>query len=154
MIGDAILSEKIVKVICGFFRSPQNCRGYDLKTPIGKIADCAFRHHNLKDRDILELEKKIEKQESSIAALKAQVRDYAQDLYVIQSRAENEIRYRKYKRCLDNAWWCRKLRKVYALSASTHRGWKIAKYYDEKSELYCKWQKLWLALADKFKEAK
>lgn len=60
MMGDVILSEKNVKVICGFFRSPQNCRGYDLKTPIGKIADCAFRHHNLKDRDILELEKKLE----------------------------------------------------------------------------------------------
>lgn len=60
MMGDVILSEKNVKVICGFFRSPQNCRGYDLKTPIGKIADCAFRHHKLKDRAIFELEKKLE----------------------------------------------------------------------------------------------
>ena len=60
MIDDVILSEKNVEVICGFLRSPQNCRGYDLKTPIGKIADCAFRHHNLKDRSIFELEKKLE----------------------------------------------------------------------------------------------
>jgi hypothetical protein len=60
MMDNVILSEKNVKVICGFFRSPQNCRGYDLKTPIGKIADCAFRHHNLKDSAIFELEKKLE----------------------------------------------------------------------------------------------
>ncbi len=138
MMGDVILSEKNVKVICGFFRSPQNCRGYDLKTPIGKIADCAFRHHNLRDRYILELEKKLEKYESDIAELKAQVRDYAQGLYVIQSKAEKEIRHQKYNRCVAMAKLCH---------------WKMGVfiYHKEKNEFYFRWHKRWLELSEKFK---
>lgn len=46
---------------------------------------------------------KLEEQESEIAELQKQVRDYAQGLYVIQARAEKEARHQKYKRCLDNA---------------------------------------------------
>ncbi len=61
-------------------------------------------------------------------------------------------KYHKYNRCLDKAWWCRKLGLVYAISASTHRGWKIARYYDQKAELYRKWRKRWLEIAEKFKE--
>lgn len=60
----------------------------------------------------------------------------------------------RHTRCLDNAWWCRKLSNAYAWSASNLRGWKIAVYYDKKAELYRKWRKRWLALAEKFKEAK
>lgn len=60
----------------------------------------------------------------------------------------------KYKRCLNNAWWCRKSSNAYAWNASNHRGWKIAEYYDKKAELYRKWHKRWLELAQKFKEAK
>ena len=80
--------------------------------------------------------------------------------YVIENTAkvinaqEREIRHHKYKRCFDNAWWCLKLSKAYAWSASTHRGWKIAGYYDEKAELYRKWCKRWLKIAEQFKEEK
>ncbi len=97
---------------------------------------------------------KLEEQESVIAELQKQVHDYAQGLYVIQARAEKEARRHNYKRCMDNAWWCRKLSNVYALIASTHRGWKIARYYDDKAELYRKWHKRWLKIADQLKETK
>ena len=69
-------------------------------------------------------------------------------------RLLKKLRHSKYKRCLDNAWLCRKLSNAYALSAYTHRGWKIARYYDEKAEFYRKWRKRWQELAEKFKEAK
>lgn len=71
----------------------------------------------------------------------------------ILENADKEIRHNKSKRCLNNAWWCRKLSNTYTLSAYTHRGWKIARYYDEKAELYRKWHKRWLSIAEKFKEA-
>lgn len=63
-----------------------------------------------------------------------------------------DVEHHKYKRCLDNAWWCRKFRNVYALIAYTHRGWKIAGYYDDKAELYRKWSNRWMNLAKKFKD--
>lgn len=83
------------------------------------------------------------------------------NLFYIKSEADKviaekdkELRHQKHKRCLAMAMWCKKLSHVYALSAYTHRGWKIARYYDEKAELYRKWHKRWLELAEKFKEAK
>lgn len=69
-----------------------------------------------------------------------------------KSEADREIRRQKRKRCLNNAWWCLKLSNTYTLSAYTHRGWKVADYYYEKAELYRKWRKRWLEIADKFKE--
>ena len=55
--------------------------------------------------------------------------------------------HHKYRRCLDNAWWCRRSSNAYAWSASNLRGWKIAVYYDKKAELYRRWCKIWLELA-------
>lgn len=72
----------------------------------------------------------------------------------ILENAEKELRHHKYKRCLNNAWLCRKLSNTYTLIAYTHRGWKIAGYYDEKAELYRNWHKRWLELAEKFKPNK
>ena len=80
--------------------------------------------------------------------------------YVIEHTAdvingqEREFRHQKYKRCLNNAWFCQKLSKECALAAYTHRGWTIERHFDKKAELYRKWHKRWLAIAEKFKEEK
>ncbi len=63
-----------------------------------------------------------------------------------------ELRRHKYKRCLDNAWFCQKLSKECALVAYTHRGWTIESHFDNKAELYRKWRQRWVAIAEKFKE--
>ena len=94
-----------------------------------------------------EADKVIAEKDKEIAELKEQVHDYAQGLYVMQARAEKEARHHKHKRCLDNAWWCRRSSNAYAWSASNLRGWKIAVYYDKKAELYRRWCKIWLELA-------
>ena len=101
MIGDVILSKKNVKVICGFFRSPQNCRGYDLESPIGKIADCAFRHHNLKDRAIFELEKKLEVANSLLECERQKSARLNRELEDVKSTAYAKVR--KLKRALYKA---------------------------------------------------
>lgn len=63
------------------------------------------------------------------------------------------IARQKYRRCLDNAWWCRKMSNAYTWDACTHRGWTIAGYYDKKAEFYRKWRGRWIKIAEEFKEA-
>lgn len=92
-----------------------------------------------------------------IAGLKADYKEACERLQTANLIKDEQLAatlHQKYKRCLDNAWYCKKLSLVYTLSAYTHRGWKIARYHDEKAELYRKWQKRWLKLSEKFKEAK
>lgn len=92
-----------------------------------------------------------------IAELKADYKeacDRLQTANLIKDEQLAAARHHKYTRCLDNAWWCRKLRNVYALIAYTHRGWKIAGYYDDKAELYRKWSERWLNIAERLKEVK
>ena len=78
-------------------------------------------------------------------------RKYWRKEYLIEYK---ECSYQKYKRCLDNAWFCRKLSKECALVAYTHRGWTIERHFDNIADLYRKWHVRWLAIAEKFKEAK
>lgn len=105
------------------------------------------------DKVIADLEEshkmEVEQLLMEIVELKKQVHDYAQGLYVMQARAEKEARHDKYKRCLDNAKWCKL--------------WYEEEKYDWKKKdahhwfrvsLYDKWHKRWLGLAEKFKEAK
>ena len=58
-------------------------------------------------------------------------------------RAEREARHHKYKRCLAMARWC-----VQIMIFNSKYG------TDKKWHLFKKWHKRWLALAEKFKEAK
>lgn len=107
-----------------------------------------------------EADKVIAEKDAEIALLKDKA-NYNECAYKFKSEEladtcrfyEDELRHQKYKRILDNVWWCRKLSREYAWSASTHRGWKIAGYYSDKAELFRKWHKRWLKIADKFKEA-
>lgn len=100
-----------------------------------------------------EADKVIAKKDKEIAELRKQVHDYAQGLYVIQARAEKEARHQKYRRCL--------LRSVIAEMNAIHfkdlfydAGSEVlANEYNKQITIHYKWQKRWLALADKFKEA-
>ena len=61
------------------------------------------------------------------------------------------IRHQKYKRCLAMAKWCFTKSNYHFVLA---RHGEDAKKNSRKSELYAKWHKRWLELADKFKEDK
>ena len=78
-----------------------------------------------------------------IAELKNQIHEYAQGLYEIQSRAENEIRHGKYKRCLAMSEWCNSEIGI----ADTDGDYKAMQWYQ-------KWYERWLKIAEQFKEAK
>ena len=149
------LPKELVRKLSGFFMLEENCRGYDPNTPIGEIAEHAFKHWQRHEQEVDKLKRVIRHNADLLELEKEKVADarrIACDFQNVIRDIEEKFRNQKYKRCLDNAWWCRKLINVYALSAYTHRGWKIAGYYNEKAELYRKWHKRWLAIADKFKE--
>lgn len=86
---------------------------------------------------------KLEEQESEIVELKKQVHDYAQGLYVIQARAEKELRHSNYKRCLAMASICRLRARWFGDNA-----------FYKKEQWALQWHKRWLELAEKFKPNK
>lgn len=92
-----------------------------------------------------------------IAELQNQVHDYAQGLYVIQARAENEASHYKYKRCAALAQEWRNYAAFCGMQSSchNHRGFgKTAEKYTWKEIHAWKCVKRWLDIAEKFKEAK
>lgn len=117
-------------------------------------SDTELYYKHQADKVIAELKAQKAQAEDDCAYWKTMAQKNAADNAVMaKQRAEalKRERHHKYKRCLDNAWWCRNSSNAYAWSASNLRGWKIAVYYDKKAELYRKWHKRWLELSEKFK---
>lgn len=58
-----MIDENESKIISSFFKKPELTRGYDLRSPLGMIANSAFHHWNeveIKDERIRELESKLQ----------------------------------------------------------------------------------------------
>lgn len=92
---------------------------------------------------------KLEEQESEIVELKKT--SPAQGLYVIQTRAEKELRHQKYKRCMAMA--------DYAMYHHFRMLYIYGKSLDNDKAVFkinygLRWRSRWLALAYQFKEAK
>lgn len=69
--------------------------------------------------------------------------------WVLKSAAVKELRYQKYKRCLNKAEWCEERCARYdALQERTGFDWS------KEIDFYFRWYQRWLELAEKFKEAK
>jgi hypothetical protein len=69
--------------------------------------------------------------------------DYSDDgMWVHYGKYCENIAKQKYKRCLAMAWWC-----------SAELGMLVSTW-ESKIKYYKRWQKRWLELAEKFKEAK
>lgn len=43
-MSEQVIDEPFIKKVCSFFMERASCRGYDLTSPIGRIADRAFKH--------------------------------------------------------------------------------------------------------------
>jgi predicted HTH transcriptional regulator len=86
------------------------------------------------DKVIAELKNEIEVQK--------RLRDMALASVPNALKVMKIIQHQKYKRCLAMAWWC-----------SAELGMLVSTW-ESKIKHYKKWQKRWLELAEKFKEAK
>ena len=82
-----------------------------------------------------------------IAELQKQVHDYAQGLYVIQARAEKELRHTNYKRCLAMAEMCDEV-----MMSCELLGYTVLRIWANKHEWAMRWKYRWLELAEKFKD--
>ena len=104
-----------------------------------------------------EADKVIAKKDTEIVKLKKQVHDYAQGLYVMQARAETQLRHSNYKRCMDNSFICFCLKRdadERSLQAYNKGLMDIMQKWNNKTIRYEKWQFKWFELAKKFKKAK
>lgn len=43
-MSEQVIDESFIREVCSFFMERTSCRGYDLTSPIGRIADAAFKH--------------------------------------------------------------------------------------------------------------
>ena len=72
------------------------------------------------------------------------------------SDVDDVIANHKYKRCLTMAMWCESKSKIYNEFVADANEYmpSYATRFRKKAELYQKWHKRWMELAEKFKEAK
>lgn len=91
-----------------------------------------------------EVDAVLAEKDKQIAELKDKLKHKSEEYANTCRFYENELSRQKYKRCLAMAKWCECKR----IDAADYR---IPR---KKWEFYDKWQKRWLALAEKFKEAK
>ena len=71
---------------------------------------------------------------------------------VDKSEADKVIARHKYKRCLAMAKWCES--KVYHIRRTPLCDMDEHEYWQYENDFWQRWQKRWLELAEKFKEAK
>ena len=108
------------------------------------------------DKVIAELKDKLQ----NVSELLKETREWLMESQKMHKRcADNaikKIRHNKYKRCLAMARWCR-MHDEFTQLESERLGLPqrtIFLEYRRKAMWFNKWHKCWLALADKFKEAK
>jgi deoxyadenosine/deoxycytidine kinase len=88
----------------------------------------------------------LDEKDAEIAELNARIADGDKDFEMANNQNERMlkiVRHQKYRRCLDKAALCERMR----IDAADYR---IPR---KKWEFYDKWHKRWLELAEKFKEA-
>ena len=98
-----------------------------------------------------EVDKVIAENDAAIAELKEQVHDYAQGLYVMQARAEMELRHSNRKRCLAMAKWCEAKYDAEDSKVNDGLSWE---FISPEMKYWERWRWRWLELAEQFKEGK
>lgn len=127
----------ITKGAISMFREPSCCRGFDLKSPIGKIADAAYKHW-MRDSITENENKRLKEEKDQLSYNNSQFidRTFRLEKHVISQ--DREIRNQKYKRCLDKAkYW---VAVFYQSVDDRHR--RSAEKHHYK----------WLEIAEKFKD--
>ena len=152
--------ENIVNHTTSMFREPNQCRGLDTKSPVGRIAEVAFRHwmiieqRNLYYKTVQNISKT---RLIRINELKTELKNLYESIAkgcIKAEKQQQELHHWKYKHCLAMANKCKQrsfnFKQLFQLADNEDLEHK----YNFKIELYCRWQKRWLELADKFKEKK
>lgn len=100
--ADKAIAE-ITEGAISMFRCSETCRGLDLKSPLGKIANIAFKHWNSVEfiqNENTQLQKDKERLLQNNHHLLGEIER-------LKEKMERRERHHKYKRCLDKAELCR-----------------------------------------------
>lgn len=96
--NDAILTKELVRKLSGFFMLEENCRGYDPNTPIGEIAEHAFKHWQRHEQEVDKLKRVIRHNADLLELEKEKVaaaRKIACDYQEIINEKERQERHHK-----------------------------------------------------------
>ena len=108
------------------------------------------------DKVIAELKDKLRHYPMMVALLESDKKNISELKKVCNDKDDcclhtlKENRHHKYKRCLAMAWWCENA----ILGWMGHKESYSSHQQYIKVMLFTKWNKRWLELAEKFKEAK
>ena len=159
---DGYLKSEVDKVIknitegaMSMFREANRCRGLDTKSPLGRIADVAFKHWN-----------RVEHTMSNNRQLRLDKAELLRSNEYLRTRLNSEmsrrltdkleydlnIRHHKYRRCLAMAKWCEA--KYDAEDAMVNGHYSSWEYISKEMKYWERWGKRWLELAEQFKEGK
>lgn len=96
------------------------------------------------DSVIAELEKEIDKLQDKVTDLLLRDRNMALHF----NNAVDNLVHNKYKRCMANAWWCkREETRISSLS----QPFSDKEFWEYASDYWLKWRERWLKIAEKFK---
>lgn len=158
-------ADKVIKSITegaiSMFRDSNKCRGLDLESPLGRIANVAFKHWCFvesiqnKNQQLQEDKERLLQNNhhllDEVERLKEDVADARQKACGYQeiiNEKERQERHHKYKRCLDKAakyLWKRNYWRDSIPAYERQDQWENMAY---------KHYKRWMELAEQFKEKK
>ena len=98
------------------------------------------------DKVLVDLEESHKKEVEQLLILNSEQANAANRL---RDSMEQVILHHKYKRCLAMAKWCDEV-----MLSCELRGYAVHRIWANKHQLAMRWKYRWLALAEKFKEAK
>ena len=163
-VGQLLMEiEEIVKGAISMFRLSDNCRGLDLKSPLGMIANTAFKHWCFvesiqnKNQQLQEDKERLLHNNhhllDEVERLKEDVADARQkacEFQEIINEKEAQLNHANYKRCEAMAERCETnvydSRRKPLCDMDDHEGWQ----HDD--EFWQRWHKRWLELAEHYKE--
>ena len=128
----------------------------DVTIPVyGTIADAEVYLKSEADKVIAEKDKDIQRLENLCESYRIDCDNLAiREANACKEieRDNKQIRHQKYKRCLAMAMWCGS--KVYHIRRTPLCDMSEHEYWQYENDFWQRWQKRWLDLAEKFKEAK
>lgn len=83
------ITESFIQTVCSFFVNRHSCRGYDLESPLGRIADRAFKHWNdvsRKEEAIKTLSDSVKRTNYLLEQSNAQNKSLSDDLMYYKGR--------------------------------------------------------------------
>lgn len=89
MKNNQVISESFIQKICSFFVKREYCRGYDLDSPIGKIANRAFNHWNdveRKEEEIKNLNDRVKRIDNLLVQLNTENKSLSNDLIYYKNK--------------------------------------------------------------------